>query len=258
MVVRCKAWRSLVKLFAAVVTVTLAVFILTQGGNVIIPNYIEGTIQLGKIFDLTETEKGSSNNHDIILNGREGTTQIDETLEITEMGIDSRKSNTVQQAAIGSPREKQSVNAGSGQEAGKDLTSTQKAAIVSHKESHNVKTNSGSGVSAALLRILVLTYKRADSLSRCLASLNDAEYDGKKVKVEIHLDRGKNETVDNKTLEVANSFVFKHGRVTVRVKTHHVGVIGQWLWSWRVPEDNTSEIAVFVEDDITLSPYFAR
>ncbi|KAK7098982.1 uncharacterized protein [Littorina saxatilis] len=153
------------------------------------------------------------------------------------------------------------ANSGFGQKEQGDSErgSEQKGAVDSqNKSGHGVKASSGSGIFNALLRILVLTYNRGQSLSRCLASLNDAEYDGKRVEVEIHIDRSKSGIVHNETLEAANSFVFKHGRVQVVVKPKHGGVLGQWLRSWRVPEDNTSEIAVFVEDDITLSPYFAR
>ena len=120
-------------------------------------------------------------------------------------------------------------------------------------------SESGSGSTAALLRILILTFKRSRSLARCLASLNAAVYDGQRAVVEIHIDRTPDGQVHNETLETANAFVFKHGTVQVHVQPRHGGVVGQWLNSWHVPVDsNSSEIAVFVEDDITLSPYFAR
>ncbi|XP_076471268.1 uncharacterized protein LOC143301102 [Babylonia areolata] len=109
-----------------------------------------------------------------------------------------------------------------------------------------------------LLRILVLTYKRSTSLERCLASLNAAEYDGLPVEVDIHIDRGKDDRINEDTVRVANSFVFKHGAAHVHPRARHGGVLGQWLSSWRVPRDNASEIAVFIEDDLTVSPYFAR
>ncbi|KAK7098671.1 uncharacterized protein [Littorina saxatilis] len=112
--------------------------------------------------------------------------------------------------------------------------------------------------SRALMRILILTYKRDRSLRRCLDSINNAEYDGEKVEVEIYIDRGKDGKVHKETFLVANSFRFNHGPVRVHVQPRHVGVLGQWLGTWRVPRENSSEIAVFVEDDITVSPYFAR
>ena len=117
---------------------------------------------------------------------------------------------------------------------------------------------SGSGSTGALLRILVLTFRRERSLARCLASLNAAHYDGERVLLEIHVDRSPDGKVHNETLHTANAFVFKHGPVQVHVKPRHGGVVGQWLNTWRLPSDNSSEIAVFVEDDLTLSPFFAR
>ena len=110
----------------------------------------------------------------------------------------------------------------------------------------------------AVLRVMVLSFNRAESLKRCLDSLNAAKYDGFPVAVDIYLDLNKQKEVHNATLSIAKNFVFKHGPKEVHVRPRHVGVLGQWLQTWRVPRDNTAEIAVFVEDDITLSPYFAR
>ncbi|KAL8584805.1 hypothetical protein ACOMHN_037510 [Nucella lapillus] len=126
-------------------------------------------------------------------------------------------------------------------------------------------TNSGTStlqrdafVPEPLLRVLVLTYKRARSLQRCLDSLNAAEYDGLPVEMEIHVDRSRDQKLHNDTVHAAQTFVFKHGRVNVFVRPRHGGVVGQWLSSWRVPLGNESEMAVFIEDDLTVSPYFAR
>lgn len=109
-----------------------------------------------------------------------------------------------------------------------------------------------------LLRLLVLTFDRARSLTRCLESLNAAEYDGRQVVLDIFLDRARDGHVHNATLAVARNFSFKHGQSQVHVHSRHVGIYGQWLGTWRVPADNESEIAVFLEDDISVSPFFAR
>lgn len=104
----------------------------------------------------------------------------------------------------------------------------------------------------------MLAYNRAKSLSRCLDSLNAAEYDGHHVTVEVHVDRSRDGHVDDVTVAVAKGFVFRHGEVKVYVKPRHGGVVGQWMASWQLPLDNSSEVALFLEDDITVSRYFAR
>lgn len=109
-----------------------------------------------------------------------------------------------------------------------------------------------------VLKILVLTYNRHQSLRRLLESLDAAEYDRQPVSIEIHIDRHTDGIVHKETLDVAKGFRFQHGDIQVMVKPRHCGVIGQWLGSWKVPEDDKAEIAVFIEDDISVSPFFAR
>lgn len=107
------------------------------------------------------------------------------------------------------------------------------------------------------LRILVLTYKRAESLSRLLKSLNNAEYDGDNVHLEIWVDVPMNNVVNADVMKVAKTSKFKHGCSFVNVHRGHVGIIGQWIYTWQT-RNNTKEIAVIFEDDITVSPYFYR
>ncbi|XP_025085367.1 uncharacterized protein LOC112558862 isoform X3 [Pomacea canaliculata] len=109
-----------------------------------------------------------------------------------------------------------------------------------------------------VLKIIVLTYRRPESLERCLKSLNDGVYNDTKVRLDIFIDRDVNGLVDPETLLVAHRFVFDHGPTQVHVHPHHVGLYGQWLRTWCLPVDLTSEIAVFLEDDVTVSPFFAR
>lgn len=48
---------------------------------------------------------------------------------------------------------------------------------------------------------------------------------------------------------------WRHGPVNVHIQPRHAGIYGQWIDSWRPTPDST-EIAIIVEDDLTLSPKF--
>ena len=78
------------------------------------------------------------------------------------------------------------------------------------------------------LRIIVITYDRADSLAKTLQSLQVLELDGHQGAVEVWLDRGKSGKIDQKTLDVAEKFCWKHGPVTVHVHVKHQGLVGEY------------------------------
>lgn len=105
------------------------------------------------------------------------------------------------------------------------------------------------------LRIIVLTYARVKSLTKCLDSLQKIHINRHSTAMEIWIDRNVNDEIDIKTFELAKRFFWKHGPVRVHVWTKHVGIYGQWIDTWR-PKENTREIAVFIEDDVDVSPYF--
>ncbi|KAK3094640.1 hypothetical protein FSP39_004315 [Pinctada imbricata] len=107
-------------------------------------------------------------------------------------------------------------------------------------------------------RIISLVFNRASSLKRQLDSLNTAEYFGDNVLVEIWIDRSKKDgKIDPKTYLVAKNFTFKYGDVRVHNHTRHVGLYGQWFGTWN-PDPKSKEIAVFLEDDVSVSPLFYR
>lgn len=106
------------------------------------------------------------------------------------------------------------------------------------------------------LRIIVLTYNRAKSLSRLLKTLNDAYYFGNEILLDIWIDRSTDGFVNLDTVRVAEDFKFNHGEKRVFQHSKHVGIYGQWLSTW-TPSTPT-EIAVFLEDDLTVSPYFYK
>ncbi|WAR27066.1 LOW QUALITY PROTEIN: hypothetical protein MAR_012770 [Mya arenaria] len=89
------------------------------------------------------------------------------------------------------------------------------------------------------LRIMLIVYNRAKFMLRLLNSINEANFDGDSVKLEVWIDRYK--TGDG------HYEVIKHSQ--------HVRIYGQWLATWK-PLANSSEIAMILEDDIT--PYIRR
>lgn len=106
------------------------------------------------------------------------------------------------------------------------------------------------------LRVIVIVYNRHKSLLKCLRSLKGALYYGDSVSVDVWIDRNDvTGDVDAATLSAAQAFTFKHGQYHVRVQPSHVGIQGQWTNTWR-PRAGTKEVAVILEDDITVSRYF--
>lgn len=106
-------------------------------------------------------------------------------------------------------------------------------------------------------RIIVLTYNRPKSLKRLLESLEHAEYYGDKINIEVWIDRSKEGIIDEGTLKVARNFSFSKGQRFVKCHNTHVGIIGQWIDTWN-PGSNSSEVAVILEDDLTVSKYFYK
>ena len=108
------------------------------------------------------------------------------------------------------------------------------------------------------LRVIVFGFNRSESLNACLTALNEALYDGDRVGLHVWLDRSyPDQRVDAGCLNVSQSFNFTHGTYSVHVQASHAGVQGQWMNAWR-PRSNTREIALLLEDDITVSPFFWR
>jgi hypothetical protein len=108
------------------------------------------------------------------------------------------------------------------------------------------------------LRIIVIVYNRARSLLKCLNAINNAQYGGDLVGVEVWVDPIEETNLPHAaTLKTAQNFKFAHGQYNVRVHPTHVGIQGQWMNTWR-PQNDTKEIALILEDDVTVSKYFWR
>lgn len=106
-------------------------------------------------------------------------------------------------------------------------------------------------------RMIVITYNRPASLQRLLDSLNKADYLSDKVVIEVWIDRSKSNEIHGPTYETASKFVFDKGQITVHNHTKHAGLYGQWIDTWQ-PNEDTKEMAVILEDDISVSPLFYR
>ncbi|XP_053402367.1 uncharacterized protein LOC128557867 [Mercenaria mercenaria] len=125
------------------------------------------------------------------------------------------------------------------------------------KNKNNLESRGKVVIKRYDLRIIAIVYNRAHSLLRLLNSLNEAEYGPDSIKLEVWIDRSEEGIVDRATLITAKQFSFKHGEYEVLPHQHHVGIYGQWFTTWK-PDVNSSEIAVILEDDLTVPKYFWR
>lgn len=109
------------------------------------------------------------------------------------------------------------------------------------------------------LRIIVMTCNRPSSLLKLLQSLEVLALDGHTAAVEIWIDRKrKTGEVDERTVNVASEFRWSGGPTRVHVHTAHVGIYGQWIDTWRPRDDYDDELALFLEDDLSVSKYAYR
>ena len=102
------------------------------------------------------------------------------------------------------------------------------------------------------LRIIIVTFNRAQSLLKLLKTLQNLELDGDRGAVEIWIDVTKNGSFHADTVRVARSFRWRHGVTRVHIQSSHAGIIGQWINSWR-PRPESPEIGLILEDDTSVS-----
>src|SRR6218665_438819 len=107
-------------------------------------------------------------------------------------------------------------------------------------------------------RIIVLTFRRSQSLLLLLESIEEIEMDGDSASLEIWIDRDKQGFADNKTIEMATSFHWKKGVTRVYVHSTHVGIYGQWIQTWRPKSFSSKEVVLILEDDMNVSKYCYR
>eukprot|EP00960_Hanusia_phi_P018944 558458-Hanusia_phi.AAC.1 len=107
-------------------------------------------------------------------------------------------------------------------------------------------------------RLIVLTCDRPVSLLRLLNSLLNAQYDGMQADLHVHQDRRPSSPPDPQTTAIVESFNWPHGVKTLHQWSVHVGIMGNWIHSWQPNAQDENKIAIFLEDDLEVSPHFAR
>ena len=109
------------------------------------------------------------------------------------------------------------------------------------------------------LRIIVLTFNRPRSLSKLFDTLNALQLDSHSAALEIWIDRQRETGIVNeRTVNVASEFRWRGGPTRVHVHQTHVGIHGQWINTWRPRDDSINELALIVEDDMSISKYAYR
>ena len=106
------------------------------------------------------------------------------------------------------------------------------------------------------LRIIVMTQNRHESLLKVLHSLQALELDGAVAALEIWIDPIDSNQVHTQTLLTAMKFNWSKGMKRVHIQRERVGIRGQWINTWRPKGDG--ELALFLEDDVTVSAYAWR
>ncbi|KAJ3404667.1 hypothetical protein HDV05_007044, partial [Chytridiales sp. JEL 0842] len=120
--------------------------------------------------------------------------------------------------------------------------------------SHSFNTLTSSDIQAQIasrLSIHVFAWKRAKSLNRLLKSLKDADYgDVRNLEMIIHVDGGATDEV----LELASNYSWPFGPKDLVLDASNVGLQEMMTAAWIPKSDD--ELAIFLEDDIELSPLY--
>jgi len=59
-------------------------------------------------------------------------------------------------------------------------------------------------------------------------------------------------------VQKASEFKWSQGPSRVHIQKAHVGIYGQWIDTWRPHDDADDELALFLEDDCSISKYAYR
>ncbi|KAK2463709.1 hypothetical protein APHAL10511_004460 [Amanita phalloides] len=98
--------------------------------------------------------------------------------------------------------------------------------------------------------IAIITQSRPWSLKRLLSSLSDGLFFGDSVRLRINLEQ----TSDEETMKLIDSFTWGHGTITVYHRIIHGGLLPAVVESWYPHANHT--YALLLEDDVELSPLF--
>ncbi|KAG2184483.1 hypothetical protein INT43_000392 [Umbelopsis isabellina] len=100
------------------------------------------------------------------------------------------------------------------------------------------------------INLFVVTDSRPDALSRLLRSMNSAHYLGDTVKLTMNTAH----TADKVTQVLVKNFLWGHGQKIVRHRIRRAGFMKALVESWY--PSSVHEYAIFLDDDLELSPYF--
>lgn len=113
----------------------------------------------------------------------------------------------------------------------------------------------------AVIRIIILTWKRPESLLRLLRSLQNSDMLGRRAVLDIRIDAPPLDPQAKRkwdqTIEIAHVFNFAHGHKTVNVSETPQGLEWAWVNAWD-PAGACGERAVILEDDLELSKLWFR
>lgn len=114
---------------------------------------------------------------------------------------------------------------------------------------------SGGCKSSNLYTIFVFAFQRVLHLRRLWQSLLNAHYFQCNVDVNIFVDRAWNSEIRQSVRLEIKQFKWPHGKLNIILRSTHVGLVGNILSAWESP-NNHRERAIFLEDDVEVSPWF--
>ncbi|KAJ3293039.1 hypothetical protein HDU79_000755 [Rhizoclosmatium sp. JEL0117] len=101
------------------------------------------------------------------------------------------------------------------------------------------------------IEIHVFAWRRAKSLNRLLTSVRDADYGHRRdIPLIIHLDANYSKEVES----IVESFIWRFGEKSVQRNSAPLGLSNMMTTAWSTP--SPSSFAIFLEDDISLSPLY--
>ena len=113
------------------------------------------------------------------------------------------------------------------------------------------------------LRAVIMTMDRADSLSRLLQSIQQADASTMKTDIHVSVDVGSDGIPDKGVMQaIAKAHIAwgERGFFTYKVWERPVGIFGNWVDAWEAElyQPDLYKAVVLLEDDLELSPHFAK
>lgn len=110
-------------------------------------------------------------------------------------------------------------------------------------------------VSGSKIYIVVLAMNRSGCLGRLLQSIQETDFQGDAVNLDIHFDRGENMA---DALRTAHDFRFRHGQKTITTAVRSLGLAASWYGALDKSSLDAHKKWIILEDDIILSPLWYK